>query len=132
MDVGLTTPTQGTYQRIGACGAEALAQLPPDQIIINTAVDKIPVASALLLVKDIKQDRLAALDAKDTWSLLMQLTYTIDLLLDNPDYFAMVVRTTPQVAAQHRAELAEKYDLGGQPWRWTPEDLGLLLLKSLL
>lgn len=102
------------------------------------------------LAKDIKQDRLAALDAsntftrnntifpvflhdaKDTWSLLMQLTYTIDLLLDNPDYFAMVVRTTPQVAAQHRAELAEKYDLGGQPWRWTPEDLGLLLLKSLL
>ena len=71
-------------------------------------------------------------DAKDTWSLLMQLTYTIDLLLDNPDYFAMVVRTTPQVAAQHRAGLAEKYDLGGQPWRWTPEDLGLLLLKSLL
>ena len=102
------------------------------------------------LARDIKQDRLAALDAsntftrnnsifpvflhdaKDTWSLLMQLTYTIDLLLDNPDYFAMVVRTTPQVAAQHRAELAEKYDLGGQPWRWTPEDLGLLLLKSLL
>lgn len=102
------------------------------------------------LAKDIKQDRLAALDAsntftrnnsifpvflhdaKDTWSLLMQLTYTVDLLLDNPDYFEMVVRTTPQVAAQHRAELAEKYDLGGQPWRWTPEDLGLLLLKSLL
>jgi hypothetical protein len=102
------------------------------------------------LAKDIKQDRLAALDAsntftrnntifpvflhdaKDTWSLLMQLTYTVDLLLDNPDYFAMVVRTVPQVAAQHRAELAEKYDLGGQPWRWTPEDLGLLLLKSLL
>jgi hypothetical protein len=102
------------------------------------------------LAKDIKQDRLAALDAsntftrnntifpvflhdaKDTWSLLVQLTYTIDLLLDNPDYFAMVVRTTPQVAAQHRAELAEKYDLGGQPWRWTSEDLGLLLLKSLL
>ena len=53
MDVGLTTPTQGTYQRIGACGAEALAQLPPDQIIINTAVDKIPVASALLLAKSI-------------------------------------------------------------------------------
>lgn len=102
------------------------------------------------LAKDIKQDRLTALDAsntftrnntifpvylhdaEDTWSLLMQLTYTVDLLLDNPDYFAMVVRTTPQVAAQHRAELAEKYDLGGQPWQWTPDDLGLLLLKSLL
>lgn len=102
------------------------------------------------LAKDIKQDRLAALDAsntftrnntifpvflhdaKDGWSLLMQLTYTVDLLLDNPEYFSMVVRTTPQVATEHRAELAEKYDLGGQPWRWTPEDLGLLLLKSLL
>ena len=53
MDIGLTTPTQGTYQRIVARGAEALAQLPPDQIIINTAVDKIPVASALLLAKSI-------------------------------------------------------------------------------
>lgn len=102
------------------------------------------------LARDINRDRLAALDAgntftrnntifpvflhdaEDTWSLLMQLTYTVDLLLDNPDYFAMIVRSTPQVAAQHRAELAEKYDLGGQPWRWTPDDLGLLLLKSLL
>jgi hypothetical protein len=102
------------------------------------------------LAKDIKQDRLAALtasntftrnntifpvflhDAKDGWSLLMQLTYTVDLLLDNPEYFFMVVRTTPQVATEHRAELAEKYDLGGQLWRWTPDDLELLLLKSLL
>jgi hypothetical protein len=101
------------------------------------------------VVKNIKQDRLAALtacnsftsgntlfpvylhDADNGWSLLMQLTYTIDLLLDNPDYFSLVVRTTPQIAAQHRAELAEKYDLGGQAWQWTAEDLSMLLTKSL-
>jgi hypothetical protein len=102
------------------------------------------------LLRDIKHDRVTALDASntftrnntifpvflhdaaDTWSLIMQLTYTVDLLLDNPDYFAMTVRTAPQVAAQHRAELAEKNELGGRPWQWTPEDLGGLLLKSLL
>lgn len=102
------------------------------------------------LLKDIRQDRLAALnacnsmtsgnslfpvylhDAETGWSLLMQLTYPVDLLLGNPDYFAMIVPTTLQVAAQHRADLAEKYDLGGQPWQWTADDLGLLLLKSLL
>jgi hypothetical protein len=108
---------------------------------------KLLITSGIL--KDIKQDRLAALnacnsftsgntlfpvylhDAKNGWSLLMQLTYMIDLLLDNPEYFSLVVRTTPQIAAQHRAEIAEKCDLGGQPWQWTAEDLSMLLTKSL-
>ena len=109
---------------------------------------KLMITSGIL--KDIKQDRLAALnacnsftsgntlfpvylhDAKNGWSLLMQLTYTIDLLLDNPEYFSLVVRTTPQIAAQHRTEIDEKYDLGGEPWQWTPEDLSMLLAKSLV
>lgn len=101
------------------------------------------------ILKDIKQDRLAALnacnsftsgniqfpvylhDARNGWSLLMQLACPIDLLLDNPEYFSVIVRTTPQIAAQHRAEIAEKYDLGGRPWQWTAEDLNMLLAKSL-
>lgn len=108
---------------------------------------KLMITSGILW--DIKQDRLAALnacnsftsgntlfpvylhDAQNGWSLLMQLTYTIDLLLDNPDYFDLVVRSTPQMAAQHRAEIAEKYDLGARPWQWTAEDLSMLLSKSL-
>lgn len=108
---------------------------------------KLMITSGIL--KDIQRDRLAALnacnsftsantlfpvylhDAQNGWSLLMQLTYTIDLLLDNPEYFSLVVRTTLQMTAQHRAEIAEKYDLGGQPWQWTAEDLGMLLTKSL-
>ena len=108
---------------------------------------KLMITSGIL--KDIKQDRLAALnacnsftsantlfpvylhDAGNGWSLLMQLTYTIDLLLDNPEYFSLVVRTTPQMSTQHCAEVAEKYDLGGQPWQWTAEDLSMLLTKSL-
>ena len=108
---------------------------------------KLMITSGIL--KDIKQDRLAALtasnaftsentlfpvylhDAENGWSLLMQLTYTIDLLLDNPEYFDLVVRATPQTAAQHRAEIAGKYDLGGQLWQWTAEDLHMLLTKSL-
>ena len=108
---------------------------------------KLMITSGIL--RDIKQDRLAALEAcnsftsgntlfpvflhaaQNGWSLLMQLTYTIDLLLDNPEYFSLVVRTTPQIAAEHRAEIAEKYDLGGQLWQWTAEDLSMLLAKSL-
>jgi hypothetical protein len=109
--------------------------------------NKLMITSGIL--KDIKQDRLAALtasnaftsantlfpvylhDAGNGWSLLMQLTYTVDLLLDNPEYFGLVVRSTPQISAQHRAEVAEKYDLGGQVWQWTAEDLRMLLTKSL-
>jgi hypothetical protein len=108
---------------------------------------KLMITSGIL--KNIKQDRLAALnacnsltsgntmfpvylhDAGDGWSLLLQLTYTIDLLLDNPEYFDLVVHATPQVSRQHRTEVAEKHDLGGQPWQWTAEDLSMLLLKSL-
>jgi hypothetical protein len=108
---------------------------------------KLMITSGIL--RDIRQDRLAALtacnsftsgntlfpvylhDAENGWSLLMQLTYTIDLMLDNPEYFSLAVRTTPQMAAQHRAEIAEKYDLGGQPWQWTAQDLSTLLAKSL-
>jgi hypothetical protein len=109
--------------------------------------NKLMITSGIL--KDIKQDRLAALnacnsftsgntlfpvylhDARNGWSLLMQLTYPIDLMLDNPEYFSLVVRTTPQIAAGHRTEIAEKYELGGQPWQWTAEDLNMLLAKSL-
>jgi hypothetical protein len=101
------------------------------------------------ILKDIKQDRLAALnacnsftsentqfpvylhDARNGWSLLMQLTCPIDLLLDNPEYFSVMVRTTPQIAADHRAKITENYDLGGQSWQWTAEDLSMLLAKSL-
>lgn len=108
---------------------------------------KLMITSGIL--KDIKQDQLAALiacnsftsentlfpvflhSAQNGWSLLMQLTYPVDLLLDNPDYFSLVVRTTPQLVTQHRGELAEKHDLGGQPWQWTTEDLNMLLAKSL-
>jgi hypothetical protein len=108
---------------------------------------KLMITSGIL--KDIKQDRLAALiacnsltsgnslfpvflhDAENGWSVLMQLTYMIDLMLDNPEYFSLVVRTTPQMAAQHRAEIAAKYDLGGQHWQWSAEDLSMLLAKSL-
>ncbi len=109
---------------------------------------KLMITSGIL--KNIKQDRLTALnacnfftsgnslfpvflhDAESGWSLLMQLTYPVELLLDNPDYFAMIVRTTTQVAAQHRTEFPGKFDLGGQPWEWTADDLGMLLLKSLM
>jgi hypothetical protein len=109
---------------------------------------KLMITSGIL--KDIKQDRLAALtacnsftrentlfpvflhDAQNGWSLLVQLTYTVDLMLDNPEYFELVVRTTPKIAAQHRAELAEKYDLGGRLWQWTGEDVTMLLAKSLV
>jgi hypothetical protein len=108
---------------------------------------KLMITSGIL--RDIKQDRLTALtacnsltsgnslfpvylhDADNGWSLLMQLTYPIDLLLDNPEYFSLIVRAAAQIAANHRAEIAEKYDLGGGRWPWTAEDLNILLIKSM-
>lgn len=47
MDTGLVAPIQGTYQSIAASAADALAQLPPDQLILDNAVDKVTVAAAL-------------------------------------------------------------------------------------
>lgn len=104
------------------------------------------------VVKDIKRDnRLAVLDAcnnltqgntmfpiflhdaEASWDVLIQLTYPVDLLLASPQFFDMIVRTVPQVTTMRRGELAEKHaGIGGEPWRWTAEDLRILLTVSML
>jgi hypothetical protein len=117
-------------------------------VIAGGGESKLMITSGVL--KSIRRDRLAALDACNSltrentifpvflhdaeagWDVLIQLTYPIDLLVDNPSFFDVIVRTVPQVADKHRGEFAEKTDVGGQPWRWNAEDLGLLLTKSIL
>ncbi|WP_305784541.1 hypothetical protein [Symbioplanes lichenis] len=102
------------------------------------------------ILKNIRRDRVAALeaanhfnqnntaypvylhDADAGWALIMQQTHPIDLLLDVPQYFSSCVRTLPVAVTEYRRTIAEKWDLGGHPWSWTPGDHEALLTRSML
>lgn len=102
------------------------------------------------ILTDIKRDRLAALeaanhftqnntaypvylhDAEIGWALLVQQTHPIELLLDVPQYFNNCVRALPRVVIEYRKAIPEKWDLGGRPWEWTPEDHKSLLIRSMM
>ena len=53
LDTGITSPKQGTYERIAASAVQALAQLPEDRIVARAGTDKVIVGVALLLAKSI-------------------------------------------------------------------------------
>jgi hypothetical protein len=102
------------------------------------------------ILTDIKKDRLSALeaanhftsdntacpvyfhDAEAAWSLLIQQTYPVQLMIDVPQYFNNCVRGLPHTASEYRNTAAAKWDLGGRPWEWTPEDRESLLMRSLM
>ncbi len=102
------------------------------------------------IVTDIKRDRLAALEAGNSftsnntgypvflhdaeigWALIVQQTYPMKVLLDTPQFFDNCVRSLPQVVIEYRATVRDKWDLQGRPWQWTPEDLKSLLIRSLM
>jgi hypothetical protein len=62
----------------------------------------------------------------------MQQTQPIELLLAVPQHFTNCVRALPQVVREYRTTVAEKWDLGGRPWAWTPEDHVGLLIRSMM
>lgn len=102
------------------------------------------------ILKDIKRDRSAALeaanhfnqnntaypvflhDADAGWSMIMQQTHPIELLHSVPQFFGSCVRALPLAVREYRKTIADKWDLGGQPWSWTPEDHVALLIRSML
>lgn len=53
MDTGITPPGQGTYQRIAASAAQALAELPQDQVVARAGADTVIAGVALLLAKSV-------------------------------------------------------------------------------
>jgi hypothetical protein len=72
-------------------------------------------------------------DAELGWALLMQQTFPVELMLDVPSFFVnFCVKGLPQVVVQYRQTIAEKWDLGGRPWQWTPEDHSVLLIRSMM
>lgn len=72
-------------------------------------------------------------DADAGWALLMQQTFPVELMLDVPSFFVnFSVKALPQVVVQYRQTIAEKWDLGGRPWQWTPEDHNSLLIRSMM
>jgi hypothetical protein len=52
----------------------------------------------------------------------MQQTHPIELFLDVPQYFNLCVRSLPRAVTEYRNTIRERWDLGGRPWEWTPED----------
>lgn len=102
------------------------------------------------ILNNIRQDRLPALevcnrfnqsntaypvflhDAEKGWAILTQQTLPIELLLDAPAHLVGVVRALPQVAKNYRESLTEKAALGGEPWSWNDEELGQLLIRSMM
>jgi hypothetical protein len=101
------------------------------------------------ILHNIEQDRLAALEAANHltqnhpstpvflhfapagWALLLQVAWPIELLLTNPGYLNGLVRHLPVAAAEHRALVCERWDIGGRPWEWTAEQVRELLIRSI-
>lgn len=101
------------------------------------------------VLRDIRQDRDSALtlcngmvrdnpvypiylhDAQIGWDVLVSNVYPIQLLIDNPTFFANAVRALPIVADDARSKFAEA-GLGGQPFRWNDEDIARLLIESMM
>lgn len=125
---------------------------PADYVILAVvgggSENQISITSGIL--KDIKQDRLAALeaanhfnqnntaypvylhDAEIGWALIMQLRFPIELLLHAPEHFSNYIRGAPHIVIQYRSTIAERWDLEGQPWSWTEEDIRALFTRSML
>lgn len=102
------------------------------------------------VLKDVKQDRLAVLDAcnrrtqncaaypfylhdaKIGWDVLVQQTFPIELMLDVPTFFVSSATNLPQVAQMAREDFAAEWSLGGEPYRWNDDDVRRLLMRSMM
>jgi hypothetical protein len=71
-------------------------------------------------------------DAEAGWSLLVQHTAPVEVFLDVPSYLNALVRGLPMAVQEFRQQIAEEAELGGQPWSWTAQDHGELLMRSML
>jgi hypothetical protein len=101
------------------------------------------------ILHSIEQNQLAALEAANHltqnhpstdaflhtapagWALLLQVAWPIELLLENPGLLIGWVRHLPVVAADHRALVRERWNIGGRPWEWTAEQVRELLVRSM-
>lgn len=124
-----------------------------DYVVLSVAgggnENQLQITSGVL--NEIKQDRAQALeaanyftsnnaaypvylhDAEVGWALLMQQIFPVELLLDVPAFFTnFCVKALPQVVVQYRQTVAEKWDLGGRPWEWNPQDHNSLLIRSMM
>lgn len=100
------------------------------------------------VLKDIDQNRLAALDAcnrltRDNaaypyflhdastgWDVLMQVRLPVGVVVDAVEYFLDLIVELPGVAGASQAQLVG--ELGGVAYTWSDPDIQRLLLRSLL
>jgi len=101
------------------------------------------------VLRDIQQDRLTALDlcnglvrdnpaypvylheAQIGWDILVSNLFFVQLLLENPAFFAKSVRALPQVADLVRPKFVEA-GLSGQPFNWDEENRTRLFIESMM
>jgi len=102
------------------------------------------------VLRDINRDRLGVLDACNRrnqsssaylfylhdanagWDVLVQHTYPVELLLDVPPFFQAAITGLPRQAQEARTQFASECSIGGEPYRWNDEDVGRLLIRSML
>lgn len=101
------------------------------------------------VLRDIRQDRLTALylcnglvrdnpaypvylhDAEIGWDILVSNIFSVQLLLENPVFFAKSVRALPQVADLVRPTFLDA-ELSGQPFTWDEENRHRLFMESMM
>ncbi len=104
------------------------------------------IAGAL---RDIRQDRLTTLDlcnslvrdnpmypvylhdAEVGWDIVVSNVFFVQLLLENPSFFANSVRALPKVADLVRPKFLEA-GLSGQPFSWDEEHRHQLFIESMM
>ncbi|MDQ8046184.1 MAG: hypothetical protein REI11_16375 [Patulibacter sp.] len=68
-------------------------------------------------------------DADVGWDVIVQTSYPLPLLEQNPDFFAFMLSGLPDIADRVRGEFAA---FGGRPYQWGDDDLERLLTRSLI
>ena len=128
--------------------AVAFGETDYDVLSVGAGGNENQLAITCGVLRDIDQDRQAALDACNSktrdcpaypfylhdasagWDINVQQLFPVDLLTGEPQFFYNSVRNLPIVTERAREEFATDQSFGGTPYRLNDEDLTRLLIRS--